>query len=126
MSAEVIETMLAGWGVEDPGQRTAELMTYIAGETNPFPVAPGIKQLAGCYHDGQEAGAQAVAKVLMMVVGQMGLGEDFLLSEHPTEDVVYVGVAIEKAPPQPELLVPEKVLIIPGQRPISGGSLHIP
>lgn len=96
------------------------------GLMRPFLAVTGMTVLAGCVHPGDEEGAQAVAKVMLMTLGQLGLGENFVLAEHPTQDVVYVGVPEVPIEPRPELLVPEKVLLIPGQRPISGGGLVLP
>lgn len=90
------------------------------GLQSPFHEFVGLEVVAGCRHDGTEAGAQFVAKILLSLASQLGFGDEYSLIEHPVEDVLYVAREVDAAAARVhdlEVVEQPKVLIIPGKTP---------
>lgn len=91
----------------------------------PFYEFPGLEVLAGFRHSGDDEGeVKAIAGFLMSALNQLGRGDKFELIEHPIEDVLYVCLEVDREAAKVndlEVVETPKALIIPGQRPVSGG-----
>jgi hypothetical protein len=94
----------------------------------PFFTFPGLKTIAGVAHNGDSASVNVLAQHMLRICEAMGHGERFELIEHPTEDVLYICVEVDADAARVndlEIVEQPKALIIPGQRPVSGGNLRL-
>lgn len=126
MPQDLASTIIPPNGVRGLATWFAEQVRHV--DQPPFHQFPGLKVIAGCSHNGDNAAVNLLAQHLLRICEAMGFGQRYELIEHPTEDVLYICVEVDaEAAKVNDLEVVEEVktLIIPGQRPVSGGNLRI-